>query len=429
MLTAAQSKPVSAPSIPPASGSLRSLRRRTHSVWVFVQQFGVKAVLAVKFFWVAKTLGPGQFGTAGMALLLIAILEGLTDTGFAQAIVQGKREPTKRQAGALWLLQCGRGIAICLVLALSATFVARLLGLPELQPLLLLAAVVPLLRSAANPGVYIRQRARDFRTLSVYELTAAVVDLATTAALIYAGTGPAAMVLGVIAGESCKLALNWTVLRVNVTLRTRLTFVERHLRYARWIWSGSILITLLNNFDKVIVAKLLGAADFGLYQVAGRASQLLILDPAMAVGQYLFPTVAARLRESREHGVSSFWSIFYRVAALAFAVCLAATAGGHSLLMLVGEDWSSAAEAFRILLAAAFFGALNAMFVAFGRALGRPRITVGATLLQLVVLCAVCPALIYYFGIRGASIAAVLGVMSACGWLFWTSRKLSRHVD
>ena len=72
------------------------------------------------------------------------------------------------------------------------------------------------------------------------------------------------------------------------------------MNFSRWIWAGSVVNLLLNQFDKVLVGKLLGPAQLGAYQMSSKLAQMLLADAAIAMSQYLFPTFSAHHR--REAG-------------------------------------------------------------------------------------------------------------------------------
>src|ERR1700722_2735843 len=60
------------------------------AIWVLLQQIVVRGFVAVKFLAIGRILGPAAIGSVSVALLAVAIAEALSDTGLAQAVVQGR---------------------------------------------------------------------------------------------------------------------------------------------------------------------------------------------------------------------------------------------------------------------------------------------------------------------------------------------------
>ena len=72
------------------------------ATWVLLQQFAVRGLVAIKFLAIGRMLGPAAIGSVSVALLAVAIAEALSDTGLAQAVIQGEHPPSRSQLGALW---------------------------------------------------------------------------------------------------------------------------------------------------------------------------------------------------------------------------------------------------------------------------------------------------------------------------------------
>ena len=109
------------------------------------------------------------------------------------------------------------------------------------------AAVIAVLRSAVNPGPSLLLRDRNFRSVAAYEVSASAVDLATTLALISAGLGPMAMIVGSAAGEATRLTLSWFAFRVPVQPNLRWRSITHLTHYGKWIWGTSVLTLLLQD--------------------------------------------------------------------------------------------------------------------------------------------------------------------------------------
>ena len=82
----------------------------------------VRGLVAVKFLAIGRILGPEAIGAVSVALLAVAIAESLSDTGLAQAVVQGHDAPTHGELGAVWTTLAARGVLIGLLLAALAPF-------------------------------------------------------------------------------------------------------------------------------------------------------------------------------------------------------------------------------------------------------------------------------------------------------------------
>lgn len=386
---------------------------QSHVLWVLLQQLLVRGVVAVKFLLVARLLGPEAIGLVGVALLAIAIAEGLSDTGLPQALVQSSSTIDRLQAGAVWTLQAVRGIFLASLLGASATAIAWLFNAPGSEGLVALAAPIVLLRNGVNPGIYLAQRQRNFRAVALCESLAATVDLIVTLTSVSAGCGAASVLIGTIACETTKFVQTWTLFRFPLRLSLEWSGLRQYTSFGKWVWGSSALTVVLNQMDKVLVARLLGVSDFGLYQLASRIAQLVVADGATAFGHYLFPTFAHKHRQSSAEARAYFaWIMRWfipLIAALAIGLAMAA----HVLIGNVfGEEWMGSVDLLRVLSIAMFFGAVNAVLVAFSRSIGSPGRVTCAVAVQLVVLSIAAPFLILSLELSalGMAIASALAL-------------------
>ncbi|MFM0643206.1 oligosaccharide flippase family protein [Paraburkholderia bryophila] len=394
--------------------------------WVLLQQVVVRGLVAVKFLALGRILGPSAIGSVSIALLAVAIAESLSDTGLAQAVIQGRDTPTHQELGAVWTTLTTRGIVVALLLVALAPVMNRQFHLGNALALLQLAAALPLIRGLASPAYFVVQRNRGFQQLAGIETAAAFLDCCTGLALALSGAGAYSLLIGMIVGDTLKSLLTWITMRPRPPIRLAWAGIGHYIDFSRWIWAGSVVNLLLNQFDKVIVGKLLGPAQLGAYQMSSKLAQMLLTDAAFAMGQYLFPTFSAQHRHDA------------RVAARRVRLYLMIVAGGLAILVvllrmiaeplfafILGPAWMSAVPLFKIFVINMAIGALIAVFVAYLRAVGDAKAVTHASLIQMVLLIAIVPPMTHYWGVTGVAWSMTIGMGSAATWMLY--RTLRRH--
>lgn len=393
------------------------LLRTDHVVWVVIQQVFVRGMNVIKFILAARFLGPDQIGLVGIAMLSLAIVESLSATGMSQAVIQSHRMVNRSEAGAIWTLQLSRGGLLAGLLFGLADPISLVFNLPASAGLIAIAAAMPFLRNAVNPGIFLVQRDRNFRKLAFYETSAALLDLAVTMLLIYLGFGPASILIGNISGDSLKVVVTWTWCKVPIDPNYKWRSIQSLTGFGKWVWGSSVFTLILNQIDKVLVAKFLGAQEFGLYQVASRIAQLAVADGAVALGQYLYPTFAERHRTSSQDARKYLTYIMQRLIPIAATIAVLLAMLSNSLVRLVlGTEWFSAVPVLQMMALPMFLGAVIAMLVSYLSGTGKPRIVTEATVIQLgvLVICLTCAPLLmgYFNAIAMVSALAIAGTAS-----------------
>ncbi|MFL6701853.1 MAG: oligosaccharide flippase family protein [Paraburkholderia graminis] len=394
------------------------------ATWVLLQQFAVRGLVAIKFLAIGRMLGPAAIGSVSVALLAVAIAEALSDTGLAQAVIQGEHAPTRPQLSAVWTTLTARGVLISLLLVASAPLLSSQFHLDGSLVLIQLAALLPLLRGLASPAYYVVQRERRFQHIAGVEVAAAFVDCSVGLTLAYLGAGAASVLIGLVAGETLKSVLTWVTMTPRPPVRAVWSGIGQYVGFSRWIWASSVINLLLNQFDKVVVGKLLGPTQLGGYQMSSRLAQMLLADAAIAMSQYLFPTFAAHHRRNAQ-AASRLIRIYLLVAAVGLAafVELLRLIAEPMFSLILGAAWLPAVPLFRILVINMAIGALIAVLVSYLRAIGDAKATVHASAIQVVVLLVSAPLAVRWWGVTGIAWSMTLGLGCAAAWMLYRTLK------
>ena len=309
---------------------------------------------------------------------------------------------------------------ISLLLVALAPLLSSQFHLDGSLVLIQLAALLPLLRGIASPAYYVVQRERRFQHIAGVEVAAAFVDCSVGLALAYFGAGAASVLIGLVAGETLKSTLTWATMTPRPPVRAVWSGIGQYVGFSRWIWASSVINLLLNQFDKVVVGKLLGPTQLGGYQMSSRLAQMLLADAAIAMSQYLFPTFAAHHRRSAQSA-----SRLIRIYLLVVAIGLAAFVEVLRLIaepmfsLILGAAWLPAVPLFRILVINMAIGALIAVLVSYLRAIGDAKATVHASAIQVVVLLVSAPLWVRWWGVTGIAWSMTLGLGCAAAWMLY----------
>ncbi|WP_425470755.1 oligosaccharide flippase family protein [Trinickia fusca] len=394
------------------------------ATWVLLQQVAVRGLVAVKFLAIGRILGPIAIGRVSVALLAVAIAEALSDTGLAQAVIQGREMPTRSELGAVWTTLLARGVFVALLLVALAPLMASQFHLDGGLLLLQLAALLPLMRGIASPTYFVVQRERRFQHIAAVEIAAALADCSVGITLALTGAGAYSVLIGMTLGEALKSTLTWVTMRPRPPLALRWSGIGHYIGFSRWIWASSVVNLVLNQFDKIVVGKMLGPAQLGAYQMSSRLAQMLLADAAIAMSQYLFPTFAAHHRNDARHAARLF-KLYLAIAAagLVVIVFVLRLIAEPLFALVLGPQWMPAVPLFRIFVVNMALGALIAVLVAYLRARGDARTAAQASIMQVVVLFSVVPPAMHFHGVTGIAWCMTAGLGTAMLWMLLRTVK------
>lgn len=334
--------------------------------------WGVKTTLQLGVgVLLARLLAPAEFGLAGLAMVVIAFAQMVSELGLGLAVVQ-RRPLTERHLRTAFTASVLLGLAVAAVLCLLAGPAARLLRTPELPPLLRAMTLMFVFGAIGATARATLQRALDFRRLFAIDVASYGLGYATVAVpLALGGYGAWSLVWGSVvqAGLGAVLALRFGA----HPLRPLLARTE--LRELCGYGVAATLNQLVNgtarNADTLLVGRLLGPAALGVYS---RAFSLMTL-PLYAVGDVMWHVLLPAMAEVRDDRarLGRAWLAAVQASVLAAAPMMAglAVAAPQVAAGVYGPAWAGMAAPLRVLALAGVFRAVYHVSGALTHATGQ----------------------------------------------------------
>lgn len=399
----------------PSSGDLA--RAGAHgAMWQGLAFASGRLIVLVTTIVLARLLSPHEYGLVALALVLMMYAETIADAGVAQALIY--LPGTGVVARSALLLSLSLGAVLAAAIMLAAPWVATLFGLPEVAPLVqVLGLSIFATACGAVPEALLR-RNLQFKKLTAGPVVRAAVMGSVTLLMAFQGYGAWSLAVGTAAGSvayavTCWFlvgrAAPWEIWRVSKKA------LRANLRFGAPVAGSNLLARLIFDVDYLIIGLLLGAQALGYYTLAFRLPEALILNVFFVLSTVLFPLYTqvsgdpARLRDGYLKSVQ-IQSLYGLTAGVGLAVLAPVL-----VPLLFGEQWGEAVLPLVLLALYAAARSLGAGANDVYKALGRPGLSIGISVIRLAVLV---PALLLasQWGIVGiASAQLVLAVIFAAG--------------
>ncbi len=333
----------------------------------------------------ARLLAPSDFGLFALGLVILNLFDYLRDLGVAAALVQ-RREAWSRLAPTGLTLSVVFGVLMAGAAALLAPSIAGLLGNPALSELVRVLAIGLLVGSAATLPLALLRRRIDFRGRLIPEVAGAVVKMGVSIGFAYGGAGVWCLVWGQLAATAVTTSLYWAVSRPEPRFGFDSQAARSLLGFGLPVTSIGLLSFIVHSLPTAAIGRLQGSADLGLYSLAYRLPELLVLALCVVIGEVLFSALS-RVQDDRPALTRRYLSAVAVVMALVAPIGLGIAAVAPDLVVvLYGERYSSTADILAVLsvytvLYAASFHSGDAY-----KAIGRPMILTWITLGGLIVM-------------------------------------------
>lgn len=403
-----------------------------NSAWLYADNLFRLAVSVAIAVWVARYLGPHDFGLLSYATALVAILGGVASLGLDTTLVKTFLTASARPADILLNAACirfaagiaGAGVAAGMALWLS----------PDDHDafwVIVLAATALAFHAAAPLDALFRSRL-TMRYGAAAKSGGMVASAVFRAGLILGGAGVVLFALAP-AVEACigAILLLWFAHRSGVRLLDgafRPQLVVAVVRESWPVWLGTVCALLYMRGDLFLLGQLTSRADVGVYAVASKLSEVLYIVPVV-LADALFPhLVRAKRGPAPEYAGRAQLFADVLVAATLGTVVLGVVVATPLIPAVFGAAYAPAVPVFWV-------HAWSALFVTLTIARTRWLVTEGLqryepvlALMAAVTVLGLNLLLIPRWGPVGAAAAAVAGscvaVLGAV-WLFAPLRPLA----
>lgn len=403
-----------------------------NSAWLYADSAFRLVVSVAIAIWVARYLGPRDFGLLNYAAALAAILAGVCSLGLDTTLVRRFLMQPARPADvllnavALRVLAgiAGIGIAAALALALRP-------GDGEAFDVIVLAALSLVFVAAGPIDAFFRARL-TMRYAAVARSGGMAASALFRALLILGGAGVALFALAsAVEALVCAVVLVVLLRRSGTRLQDgtfRPQVVIAVVRESWPIWLATVCTLLYMRGDLLLLGQLASRQDVGLYAVASKLSEVLYIVPVV-LSEALFPhLIRAKGGSATEYaGHAQLFTDVLVVATLATVVAglLVAT---PLIPALFGAAYEPSVGIFWVHAWSALFVTLAVARTKWLVAEGLQRYEPALTLIAALAVLGLNVLLIPRFGPVGSAIAAVLGsgfAVLVAPWFFQRLRPLA----
>lgn len=378
--------------------------------WVAALRVSTRTLTFARIIILARLLTPTQFGVFGIASLVLAFLEIVTETGINVFLIQEKKD-IKHYINDAWFVSILRGILISLLIVFVSSFIANFFDSKDAQRLLLLTSIVPLIRGFINPAIVKYQKDLLFNKDFFLRFTVFTFDSVTAIILALITRDAASFVWGLIAGALLEVILSFVFIKPLPRFSLQEHNIKKILSQGKWVTFFLIFNYISQEAGNIVVGRVLGIGSLGIYQMGYKIATLPISEISDVVNKVIFPiyskmsTDLVRLRRAFFRTMAVVTLLVFFLGILIFLL------PENLIIYVLGKEW---ADIFLILKILVFYGIFRAIIgttASLFLALGRQNYFAVTTFFRLIGLSITIVPFTMMFGIVGASISALFSVI------------------
>ncbi|WP_081993443.1 flippase [Pseudomonas flexibilis] len=408
------------------------LRYMKNSLWM-LSEYGMKVVSAIFVtIYVARYLGPEQFGVLSYALAIVAVFMALSRLGMESILVRDLALfPERRQAF----------MSTAFTLMVMASFVS----------FVLLSGLVLLLEESYENRIYIFVISMGiiFQAFSVVEYNfqsqvkakyssiakslSLVVSAATKILLVWLEAGliffAASYLLDFVVTAAILLAMNFKKSQPNFFCGYDSSLLRPLLKSAWPMMLSAISVSLYSRIDQIMLKSMVGLHELGVYAAAIKVFEGWMIVPYVISISLLPAIVRFKAAESKSYEKNMailfaflFWSS--ALVALFFSFF-----GEFVISMTFGSKYLDSASILVVVMWSATFAALGSITARYLTVEGMESKILSRTLVGLIVNVLLNLVLIPVYGVQGAAISTMVTLFVANYLINYFDRDLKQLVS
>lgn len=387
-----------------------------------------RGITFIKTAILARLLTPAQFGIFGIAMLALAFLEVITETGINIFLIQdeGKLEDYLDTA---WLVSILRGIVISLVLLLLAKPVSVFFNMPDSYPVLLLIGSIPFIRGFINPSIVKYQKNLQFNKEFILRFGILALDTIVAVSLSIITRSVFALVWGMLAGTILELILSFVLIKPCPKLAFNKVQVKHVINRGKWVTMAGLFNYLFQNGDNMVVGKLLGEASLGIYSVAYKISSLPISEISDVFVKVTFPVyvkIGKDIKRLKEAFAKSMLGSSLLVTLAGVLIYLFAK---PIVAILLGNNWLEAIPVVKILSVFGIIKGILGPSLSLFLAVGKQEYAAVTTLVGIIALAIPIIPLTHAFGLLGTGYAVIISSAATVPFIVYYVAKIFKETE
>lgn len=289
----------------------------------------------------ARLLSPEDFGIAAMSVIVVGLLEAVSDLGVVNLVIRSK-DRSQRFVDTGWTLQVLQGAVVAAFVVLLTPVAVDYFDEPRLEAVLYVGALTVLVTGFRSIGLALARKDLNYTADLHFLVVGRLLSFFTTIGLAIWLRSYWALVYGTFLGALMQTILSyWMFPRC---LRIELSMYRPFLAFSAAAIPLSVASFLTDRIGTIVVGGIANASKLGLFNVSHELASMPTKEIVYPIGRVLVPNYARLVDDPQRLAQSFLYSLqLILTAALPLSIGLSLVAEDF-VLTLLGDQWTDAAE-------------------------------------------------------------------------------------
>lgn len=321
---------------------------------------------------VARLLSPADYGIVAMALVMVGVVQLLSEFGIGAAIVQSQKmsdDVAARIGGFAVIL----GFTLSLLLWVLSTPIASLFADPRVGPVTRVLGLSFFITSFRTVSTALLMREFAFKRLAALDVVESFALVFTTFVLAWGGYGYWALVIGQIAARFLGTVATVLVRAHRISIPLPFSLIRSEIAFGASVLSSKVAWYTYSNADFAIVGRLLGPVALGLYSYGWTLASIPV-DRIYMLYQRVSGSLFSRLQREPAELRRYLLRLTEGASLLTFPASIGLAAVADTFVpVVIGSQWTAAVPLLQVLALASVLRSLDPLLAQLLVLTGHPR--------------------------------------------------------
>jgi len=309
--------------------------------WSAIDSIASQGITFIVGLVLARLLTPSEFGTIGLAMILVTLFNTIVDSGFSSALIR-KQDVQEIDLNTTFIFNFVVSAILYIVCFISAPSLSRFFHNSDLINVTRWISLVLIINALAIIHRTLLVKKVDFKTQAIISVSASLISGVIGIWMAYEGFG----VYSLVWQQLSRQAINTLLLWISSKWRPRLEFSKNSFTnlfsFGGKLLLSSIIDTIFNELSVIFIGRIYTTATLGQYTRAKQFSSIFSSNVSSVIQRVTYP-ILSDIQDNRERLISNYRRIIKMLMLLVgLGTAVIASTSNSVILILLGPKWTEA---------------------------------------------------------------------------------------
>ena len=380
-------------------------------VWTSLDMFIVSGITFISGLYLARILGPVEFGLIGMISIFIAIGTSLVESGLSSSIIRTSKV-NKTDFSTTFYFNVLVSVLVYLIVYFSAPLIAEFYNQERLTDIIRVFCVVFFITALSSVQLAILNKRMLFKKITKFNLPSTVLGVTVGIYLGVNNYGVWSLVWMHIVTKTALSIFLWLNSEWKPTLDFSLPKLKYHYNYGYKLLLSGILNKIYLNIYNVIIGKNYSIQTIGFYERSSSFNNYLSDVLTGIIKKVTFP-LFSEIKKDKPKVAEVYKKILALTILVSAPIMIGLAAIAKPLFLLVlGEEWLPAVIFFQILSIASVLYPIHSLNLNVLKVYGRSDLFLKLEIYKKIIIT-ICIIVSFQFGVLGLVWSSVIASIIA----------------